>query len=294
MPVSSTRRFALPISYDGTDFMGWAKQPGLRTVQGVLEHSLGIITRSRENNPVLTVAGRTDSGVHARGQMAHVDLTDAQVAAIGDRRHSGEPIAPADHLTSRLQGVLGVSNQDIRIGRVKEVTPAFDARFSALWRRYEYRVSDLDGFKDPMRRHHTVWLDVCLDLDLMNAAAASLLGLHDFASFCRARERATTIRTLEIFEWRKDADGVFIAAVRADAFCHSMVRSLVGACVAVGSGRLTLDELAVVLAEARRAGQFIVMPAHGLSLEEVAYPPAEEWQERADLTRSRRDAGDDE
>ncbi|MFC4222659.1 tRNA pseudouridine(38-40) synthase TruA [Lysinibacter cavernae] len=288
MPSSTTRRFVLPISYDGTEFAGWAKQPGLRTVQGVLETSLGTITRHPDNPPVLTVAGRTDAGVHARGQVAHVDLNDDHLAALGDRKYSGERVTPAQNLRSRLSGVFGINNVDLAVGEVTEVSKDFDARFSALWRRYEYRIADLAGRKDPIHRRHTVWLDVDLDLDLMQAAAQSLIGLHDFAAFCRRREGATTVRTLQHFAWTRDAEGVLIATVRADAFCHSMVRSLVGGCVAVGSGRLTLDELLDVLHQAKRGSRFIVMPAHGLSLEQVAYPDASEWSARAELTRARR------
>ncbi|WGD36717.1 tRNA pseudouridine synthase A [Lysinibacter sp. HNR] len=289
MLTSSRRRFALPLSYDGTDFMGWAKQPGLRTVQGMLENGLGIITRHPLDPPTLTVAGRTDAGVHARGQVAHVDLAEAHVESLRDRRKDDAHTTPAQHLRSRLNGVLGVSGMDVRVGEVTEVSADFDARFSALWRRYEYRIADDLAFKNPLHRQYTLWIDRELDVERMNAAAGVLVGLHDFASFCRPRPGATTTRTLLDFSWRREADGVLAALVRADAFCHSMVRSLTGACVAVGEGKLGLSELIEVLEEAKRGSRFVVSPAKGLSLQEVAYPAPEEWALRAETTRARRD-----
>ncbi|GAA3581844.1 tRNA pseudouridine(38-40) synthase TruA [Klugiella xanthotipulae] len=289
MHSNDSRRFRVALAYDGSDFAGWAKQPGLRTVQGVLESALATVTRHLGGVPVLTVAGRTDAGVHARGQVAHVDLNADQLVALGDRRRDNRDTPRDSQLRTRLRGVLGHTNSDITITEVTEVGHDFDARFSALWRRYEYRLADLGADRDPLSRAHTVWVDYPLDHEAMDAAGRALEGLHDFATFCKAREGATTIRTLQSFRWRRDEHGVLIAQVRADAFCHSMVRSLVGACVAVGVGKLSVGDMADVRDSVTRGSRFVVMPPHGLSLEQVAYPEAAQWAERADLTRAIRD-----
>lgn len=265
----STGRIRLDLGYDGTGFTGWARQPGLRTVQGELETALATIFRRAGEPPRLVVAGRTDVGVHAIGQVAHLDLTGEQRALLrGD-------------LATRLNGIAGL-DADIRVFRSDPAPAGFDARFSALWRRYEYRIADADALHDPRRRSHTLWHPRALDVDAMQEAAQSLLGLHDFASFCKPREGATTIRTLQAFTWHRDEDGVLLGRLQADAFCHSMVRALVGACVDV-PGRVA------ELRDAReRTSAFKVMPAKGLTLVEVGYPPDEELAARAEQTRGRR------
>lgn len=271
-------RLRLDIAYDGTAFSGWAKQPDLRTVQGELETAIAQVLRLNEHaadeHPQLTVAGRTDAGVHARGQVAHLDVTDEQAAALSARR---------------LNSVLGSLNADDVV--VIDVTPApagFDARFSPLFRRYEYRVADSSSRPDPLQRTSTVSVNFELDQDVLSQASASLLGLRDFSTFCKAREGATAVRTLERFDWRRDDRGVFVATLQADAFCHSMVRALVGAVIAVASGRITLDELSLLVEARQRSSAFTVMPAHGLSLEEIGYPPDSELAARAEQTRARR------
>jgi tRNA pseudouridine38-40 synthase len=286
-------RLRLDIAYDGTDFSGWAIQPELRTVQGELEAALATVFRKHGMPPRLTVAGRTDVGVHALGQVVHLDLTAAQLASL-DRPHRGGLRSPSlgpDALGRRLNGIAGLKS-DIVVTRSAIADEGFDARFSALWRRYEYRIADPAALHDPRRRNHTLWHPADLDLEAMDAAAHSLLGLHDFASYCRPRPGATTIRTLQDFHWRRDADGVLVATVQADAFCHSMVRALVGACVAAGEAKLTVARLAGIRDEAKRGSEFIVMPARGLTLLEVGYPDAAELAERAIQTRTRRQAAD--
>jgi tRNA pseudouridine38-40 synthase len=177
--------------------------------------------------------------------------------------------------------------------RRSQVAPAgFDARFAALWRRYEYRIADAAAVRDPRRRDHTLWHPGALDEAAMQDAAESLLGLHDFAAFCRPREGATTIRTLQAFSWRRDDAGVLVAEVRADAFCHSMVRALVGACIAAGERRLAPGEAAVLRDAGLRTSAFTVVPARGLTLVEVGYPPDEELAARVERTRARRDAAE--
>jgi tRNA pseudouridine38-40 synthase len=286
-------RLRLDIAYDGTDFSGWAIQPRLRTVQGELEAALATVFRKHGTPPRLTVAGRTDVGVHALGQVAHLDLTRAQLASL-DRPHRGGPPARSlgpKALGRRLNGIAGMKS-DVVVTRSAIADEGFDARFSALRRRYEYRIADPVALRDPRRRNHTLWHPADLDLEAMDDAAHSLLGLHDFASYCRPRPGATTIRTLQDFHWRRDADGVLVATVEADAFCHSMVRALVGACVAVGEARLPVRRVAGIRDETARGSEFIVMPSRGLTLLGVGYPGAAELAERAILTRTKRQAAD--
>jgi len=256
-------RLRLDLAYDGTDFHGWATQPGLRTVQGLLEAALAQVLRV-EAAPV-TCAGRTDTGVHARGQVVHVDVAPDVLAASAGR--STDP--PTEALLRRLNGVLPA---DVRVRGLREVPEAFDARFSAVWRRYAYRIADHPALADPLVRRAVLARPRRLDLDAMNAAASGLIGEHDFAAFCKRREGATTVRTLLDLSWGRDAEGLAVASVRADAFCHHMVRSLVGALVAVGEGRRPPSWAAEVLAAGVRDAAVTVVPAHGLTLEEVGYP----------------------
>ena len=183
---------------------------------------------------------------------------------------------------ARLAGVLP---PDVRVQAAGPAPEGFDARFSALWRRYSYRACDDPACADPLRRHETLWSFRRLDLAAMNDAALSCLGEHDFAAFCRRREGATTVRALRTLDWHRDDHGTAIAAVVADAFCHKMVRSLVGALLAVGEGRKPPDWPAAVLAAAVRDPAVRVVPAHGLCLEEVGYPPARELAARAAAAR---------
>ena len=272
-------RLRLDLAYDGTAFRGWARQPGLRTVQGVLEHA---ITRVLGGEPQLVVAGRTDAGVHAAAQVAHLDLTEAQLARL---RKGRNPTPEA--LAARLTGVLG-PYPDVAVHRTAEAAPGFDARFSAVWRRYEYRVADLATAYDPLERARTTTVKAHLDVAAMDAAARSLRGLHDFAAYCKWREGATTIRTLLEFGWRRDDLGILVANVKADAFCHSMVRALVGACVAVGEGRLDAADVARIRDEGVRTAAVKVLAARGLTLTEVGYPADDLLAARAEQTRAHR------
>jgi tRNA pseudouridine38-40 synthase len=262
-------RIRLDVAYDGSGFHGWAAQPGLRTVEGDLAGALATVLRVPEVS--LTCAGRTDAGVHARGQVVHADLE-----ALPDG---------ADQLARRLNGVL---DGDVRVRRAAEAPEGFDARFSALWRRYAYRVADRPEVVDPLRRGHVLAWPRGLDEVQMNAAALALVGEHDFAAFCKQREGATTVRTLVDLRWERAPDGQLVAHVRADAFCHSMVRSLVGCLLAVGDGRRSVGWAAQVLAAERRDSAVAVAPAHGLTLEEVGYPPDAELGARVEITRARR------
>jgi tRNA pseudouridine38-40 synthase len=271
-------RLRIDLAYDGAGFHGWARQDGLRTVQGEVEDALDTILRTSGTR--LTVAGRTDTGVHARGQVAHADLDpDLLGAAVGRSTD-----APEGALLRRLNGLL---DRDVRIHAVSPAPDGFDARFSALWRRYCYRVADEPHAVDPLTRGHVLAWPRPLDTDRMNEAAALLVGEHDFASFCKRREGATTIRTLLDLSWTR-VDGVAEATVRADAFCHNMVRSLVGCMFAVGEGRREPEWAAELLARKERDPAVSVAHAHGLTLEEVGYPRDEELAARAEGTRARR------
>ena len=261
MTPSALSRIRLDIAYDGTNFAGWAVQPNRRTVQGVLEEALGRILRSKTVIR-LTVAGRTDAGVHALGQVAHADVTTS--------------MAPAE-LDRRLGRYLG-ADSDVVVHAVTLAPPGFDARFSAEARRYEYRIMDGSERVNPMERHRAVILQDRLDLDVMNDVASRVVGLRDFGAFCKPRFMSTTIRELQEFLWRRDDDSTLVATLQADAFCHSMVQ-----------GRLTMAGLERVRDGAKRTSKFKVLAPHGLCLTEVIYPPDHALAERAALTRDRRD-----
>ncbi len=241
-------------------------QPGRRTVQQDLQSALATVLR--RPSIALKVAGRTDAGVHALGQVAHADLPDA----------------PWPNVLLRLAGVLA---PDVRVLAIGAAPPGFDARFSALWRRYEYRISDRSVGVDPLRRRFVLDHRRALDHVAMDVACTHLRGLHDFAAFCRRRPAGTTIRTVERFDVRREAAEV-VCTVQADAFCHSMVRSLVGALLAVGDGRRPPEWPASLLTRAARADEVVVAPARGLALVEVGYPPDDELAARTSVTRARR------
>ncbi|GAC1444919.1 MAG: tRNA pseudouridine(38-40) synthase TruA [Mycobacteriales bacterium] len=238
-------------------------------MQGTIEDALATLLRS--DPPRLTVAGRTDAGVHARGQVAHVD---------GPARLAEDRL-----LRRKLNGLLP---HDVRVRRVSEAPPGFDARFSATSRTYRYRVADAPELVDPLRRREVYVVPRALDLDAMSAACPPMLGQHDFAAYCRRREGATTIRGLLELDWGRDSDGLAVMTVRADAFCHSMVRSLVGAMLAVGQGRRDPSWPASLLMLAARATDVAVAPPHGLVLEAVDYPPNGELLARQGITRNLR------
>jgi len=288
-------RIRLDIAYDGTNFRGWAIQPGLRTVQGTLE---GGIERILGGHARLVVAGRTDAGVHSTGQVAHVDLDDRQVARLLKTRTHAQPRDgdPVSIFAPRLAGVLG-RYPDVVVRRTSTAPDGFDARFSATSRSYEYRLADRASGYDPMERYRTTMVRADLDVEAMDAAARSMIGLHDFAAYCKPRERATTVRTLLEFSWRRDESGVLVARVRADAFCHSIVRALVGGCVGVGDGRLSIDDMVQIRDRLDRVADIKVLAARGLTLTGVEYPSDELMGLRAEQTRARRvrsDANDPE
>ncbi|HLL66086.1 MAG TPA: tRNA pseudouridine(38-40) synthase TruA [Micromonosporaceae bacterium] len=263
-------RLRLDVAYDGTDFSGWAVQPERRTVAAVVLEGLSRLFGAGGATG-LTVAGRTDAGVHASGQVCHVDVPGEAWPALEGT------------LVRRLAGLLP---GDVRVLGATPVPDSFDARFSALSRRYEYRVSDAPYGADPLRRRDTLAWPRTLDPDLLNAAAVGLVGEHDFAAYCRRKEHATTVRAVTRLDWRRDPDGVLVATVQADAFCQSMVRSLIGALLAAGSGGRPVDWPASLLRLHERASAVSVVPPHGLTLVAVEYPDdPDQYARRADQTR---------
>ncbi len=283
-------RLRLDISYDGTEFAGWAVQSGQRTVAGVLDDALTTVFRT----PVqLRAAGRTDTGVHATGQVAHVDIPEEALAHAYPRirrtEDAGSNVAAEaapefQPLVRRLSRLLP---SDVRVRDIARTPTGFDARFSALRRRYEYRLSTAPSGVEPQHaRYVTAWPRP-LDVDAMATASRELVGLHDFAAFCRYREGATTIRDLQRLDWSRSGDLV-TAHVTADAFCWSMVRSLVGALLAVGEGRREPAWCAGLLTTSRRSSDFSAAPPQGLTLVGVDYPPDDQLVARIAVTRDLR------
>lgn len=275
-------RIRIDLSYDGAGFHGWAAQPGLRTVQGELESALAMILRQEV---ALTVAGRTDAGVHAAGQCAHFDVEPAAWEALPGRssRTPGEAlVAKVNAITARRAGGAP-GYTDVVVTNAGAVPDDFDARFSALWRRYSYRIADGVASWNPCRRD-VLWLNYALDVDAMNRAAQTLLGEHDFLSFCKPREGASTVRTLLELGFARE-DGMIVGSAKADAFCHSQVRTLMGTLIEVGRGARDEGWPAARLEEAVRNGEVVVAPPHPLTLEEIGYPDAERYGEQARLTR---------
>ena len=288
-------RVRIDLSYDGGGFSGWARQPGQRTVQQVLEDALSQVLRADPGPVQLTVAGRTDAGVHARGQVAHADLP---LAAWLDA-------APV--IARRLARLLP---PDVRVRRIGAAPDGFDARFSALSRRYSYRVCDDVTGPEPLRRHDTLWTRREIEIGPMNEAAGAAARRARLRRLLppprggdhRARAAVpllvparTTVPGSRSARIRVPGSGVrqvAEATVIADAFCHSMVRALVGALLKVGEGARPPSWPAQVLTARVRDSAVPVVPPHGLCLEEVCYPPPGQLAQRALATRRVRPAAD--
>lgn len=287
--VAHQLRIRLDLAYDGTEFHGWAAQPGQRTVEGVLAGALSTIFRT---TIVLTVAGRTDAGVHARGQVVNFDVDPSSYSSLPGR----SDFPPEISLVRRVNALLAreadgpKGSADVVVYRARVVPPDFDARFSAISRSYTYRICDNPAGFDPLRRRDVLWVAEQVDVDAMNQAARGLLGEHDFISYCRPREGATTIRELQVLEAHR-RDGLIELTAQADAFCHSMVRTLVGSLLRVGHGKRDVEWPARRLAEKNRNGEVVVAPPHPLTLQNVVYPPDQELAARAALTRNVRECG---
>ncbi len=311
-------RVRIDLAYDGAPFVGWARQPGQWSAQAIVEAALSVMVQRRV---AVTVAGRTDAGVHARGQVAHVDFTEDEWARLLEQTHGGG----AAQVTARLNSVIGLLlagrlpadripdaalalEVPTRIGEqtpggegrrrasllgalsvraLTEVREDFDARFSALSRTYTYTVCDSREEWDPLRRGFELWVDTPLDVDAMQAAAAHALGLRNFLAFCKPREGASTVRELQALSVaRSDARVTF--TVQADAFCHHMVRSLVGGLLKVGAGERSGEWFADLLDSPRREGEVVMAAPHPLVLESVEYPDESLWALRAEQTRAKR------
>jgi tRNA pseudouridine38-40 synthase len=271
-PESGFRRLRIDIAYDGTAFFGWAAQPDRRTIQDLVEEAIARISRGDVES---VVAGRTDAGVHATGQVIHVDLPDAVFA---------DGLTYID-LRYKLNRIL---DEDVRIMEISDAPVGFHARFSALRRIYTYKILDNNNVIPPLSRYDVAPWYRRLDADLMNKASELVLGHHDFAAFCKFKEGGTTIRTLETYRWRRDETGLLVADVIADAFCYSMVRNLVGAVVCVADGRKDPSWMAELLANKERVSDSLVFPARGLSLTQVDYPSDQELLDRAKVTIAKR------
>ena len=274
-PESGFRRLRIDIAYDGTAFFGWATQPDRRTIQDLVEEAIARISRSDVES---VVAGRTDAGVHAIGQVIHVDLPDSVFS---------DGLTYVD-LRYKLNRIL---DEDVRVMEISDAPSGFHARFSALRRIYTYKILDANEVIPPLSRYDVAPWYRPLDVELMNKASALVLGHHDFAAFCKYKEGGTTIRTLEKYQWHRDETGLLVAEVVADAFCYSMVRNLVGAVVCVADGRKDPSWMAELLANKERVSDSLVFPARGLSLTQVDYPSDQELLDRAKVTIGKRTDG---
>ncbi len=271
-PESGFRRLRLDVAYDGSNFYGWAAQPDRRTIQDLLEEAISRIARVDVES---IVAGRTDAGVHATGQVVHVDVPDSIF---------GAELTYKD-LRYKLNRIL---DEDVRIMAITDAPAGFHARFSALRRYYSYKILDNNDVIAPLSRHDVASWYRPLEVKLMNKASALVLGHHDFAAFCKFKEGGTTIRTLEKFQWERSSDGILVADVVADAFCYSMVRNLVGAVVCVADGRKDPSWMGELLANKERVSDSLVFPARGLTLYQVDYPSDDQLLERAQVTIGKR------
>jgi tRNA pseudouridine38-40 synthase len=266
-PEGGFLRLKIKLAYDGTNFSGWAKQPDRRTVQEEFEKAFATIVRHQCES---IVAGRTDAGVHATAQIIHIDVPENTDLA---------------DLAYRLNRLL---DTDLRVLDIQVAPEGFHARFSALRRHYQYQIVDANKAINPLDRYDRASWYRPLDLARLNEASALLLGEHDFAAFCKYREGATTIRTLETFQWQRKEDGLLVAQVVADAFCYSMVRNLVGSAVCVAEGRFEPSWIAEMLANRERISDSMVFPAEGLTLVQVDYPNNAQLLARAAQTIARR------
>ena len=275
-PESGFFRVRITLSYDGTNFFGWGRQADRRSVQGELESALKTLYRAQLDT---VVAGRTDAGVHATGQVCHVDIPEGDFGfEISD-------------LAYRLNRIL---TDEIRIKGADQVSKDFHARFGALRRHYIYKIKDGNGLIEPVQR-----LDIApwyrnLDIDLMNQAAKTLIGEHDFFSYAKFREHSTTIRDLQRFDFERNSDGVIVAHVSADAFCYNMVRALIGTMVYIGEGRFPITWAKEILERRERPSDSVVFPAKGLTFIGVDYPDENELAARANKVMGLREANDEE
>ena len=242
---SGFSRLRVDLTYEGTNFSGWAKQPNERTVQEEVEKALSMITQTKV---ATIVAGRTDAGVHAKHQVIHTDLP-AQT--------------DINNLAFRLNQIL---DADIRVLTAQWAPDNFHARFTAISRTYQYKIIDGGKVTAPLDRHDSTEWFRPLDIKLMNSGSELLLGVHDFFAFCKFREGGSTIKNLLKFNWHRDEKDVVICEISADSFRYNMVRNLVGAAVCVGEGRFKPEWMLDTLMNKERIPDSYVFPAKGLTL----------------------------
>ena len=276
IPEGGFFRARILLGYDGTNFFGWGKQSDTRTVQGEVEAALSTLYRQPINS---TVAGRTDAGVHATNQVIHIDIP------VGDYGFE------FNNLVYKLNRILP---EDIRIKDATKVSNDFHARFGALRRHYIYKIKDGNGIIEPIDR-----LDIApwyrdLNIDLMNQAARTLLGEHDFFSYAKFRAHATTVRDLQRFDFERNEAGLIVSHISADAFCYNMVRSLIGAMVYIGEGRFPVEWAREVLEKRERPADSVVFPANGLTFVGVDYPTDSELAARANRVMALRASDENE
>ena len=253
---SGFSRLRVDLTYDGTHFSGWAKQPGLRTIQEDFETALSTLIRGEVST---IVAGRTDAGVHAKHQVLHVDLPeDTEV----------------ENLVFRLNQLL---KADLRVLSATWAPLYFHARFGPNSRTYQYKIVDGGKVTAPLDRHDCASWFRQLDIDLMNEATKLLLGEHDFFTFCKHREGTSTIKNLLEFNWRRDEQGLVVGQITANSFGYNMVRNLVGAAVCVGEGRFEPGWMKKILDQRVRISDSYVFPAKGLTLIKVNFPPPDQY-----------------
>jgi len=258
-PESGFRRLRIDLSYDGTNFSGWAKQPDQRTLQEEIEHALTVLTQS---TIATIVAGRTDAGVHAEHQVIHTDVPEK---------------TDITNFAFRLNQLL---DEDIRVNSVVYAPSNFHARFTASARTYKYKIIDGGRVTPPLDRYDSADWFRDLDIDLMNQGSKLLLGEHDFFAFCKFREGGTTIRNLLQFDWARDEKNYLVATIKAESFRYNMVRNLVGAAVCVGEKRFEPEWMLKTLEDKVRIPDSYVFPAKGLTLVSVEYPAESEYLTR--------------
>lgn len=275
--VDGLIRYRINLAYDGSAYYGWARQSGRKTVQQSLLDALTLVFGESTNDFSMRVAGRTDAGVHAFSQVAHIDVTAAQIKRLGRTKS----------IAFRLNSIL---DRDIRIHSFEIAPPGFHARFSATFRRYRFRIADGPVAKDALQARYTLWLAHELDLDLMRDGAKEFIGLHDFNSFCKARVGATTIRNMKSIKISRNPElgGVIEIELIADAFCHNMVRAIVGGLIAVAQGSAEKSEITHALKVAQKRAPFKVATPEGLTLVEIGYPADDKLEEQAAITRKKR------
>lgn len=275
--VDGLIRYRINLAYDGSAYYGWARQSGHKTVQQSLLDALTLVFGESTNDFSMRVAGRTDAGVHAFSQVAHIDVTAAQIKRLGRTKS----------IAFRLNSIL---DRDIRIHSFEIAPPGFHARFSATFRRYRFRIADGPVAKDALQARYTLWLAHELDLDLMRDGANEFIGLHDFNSFCKARVGATTIRNMKSIKISRNPElgGVIEIELIADAFCHNMVRAIVGGLIAVAQGSAEKSEITHALKVAQKRAPFKVATPEGLTLVEIGYPADDKLEEQAAITRKKR------